>query len=230
MKLNKMKVGLGLLIVLALLLAAHILLVIFDAQGNELLSFLRMDFEGSLLTWFSQVVLLFIPALFVFYISFCKYKVKDKFWKQWLFFGFILVFLSIDDGAMIHEKFSKISELIGLQSALDSVSAAWFDWSWWVIYGVIFVIIALFFVRWFFQLPNRTKIFFSLAVFVMLVGQVGLEAVTGFLNHGGEYNVMLRGIEKFIGRSGLIILLISLLDYIQLMPNKERADIKLQIT
>jgi hypothetical protein len=230
MKISKLRVGLTLFIILTGLLMAHLLLVLFDRQDSELLSLFRMDFEGSLFTWFSQVVLLFIPALLTFYIGYGKQKAGAKYALHWYILGCLLVFLSIDDGAMIHEKFSRISEIIGLQSVLDSINAALFSWSWWVIYLAIVIVIGYFCINWVLKLPKRTKILFALAIILMLIGQVGLEAVTSYLNAAGNYDIILRGFEKLIGRFGLIVLIYTLLDYIQFLPQKELPTIKLEIT
>jgi hypothetical protein len=230
MKINKLAVGLVLASVLGLLTIAHILLVITDNQEAELLSLFRMDFETSLLTWYSQVVLLFIPAALASYIGFGKSKVGLKYAGHWYFLSGLLVYLSIDDGAMIHEKFSHILGLVGLQGVLDSISSELFAWSWWVIYAAAFVVIAGFFVRWFLDLPNRTKLLLGGAVALMGLGQIGLEVVTGFLNANGNYDIVLRGLEKLVGRAGLVVLLVTLLDYIQFMPTKERPKIELEIS
>jgi hypothetical protein len=40
----------------------------------------------------------------------------------------------------------------------------------------------------------------------------------------------LRGLEKLIGRAGLVVLLIGLLDYIQFLPAKQRPKIELEIS
>ena len=216
--------------ILIILTLVHIGMVLTGLQDSELLSMFRMDFEESLLTWFSQVILLFIPAIFAFYVGYGKKKAKVKHAKHWYFLGGVLLFLSIDDGAMIHEKFSRVAEVIGLQEVLNSVSAEWFAWSWWVLYGVAFIIIAGFFVRWFLELPRRTQVLFGIAVIIALVGQVGLEAVAGYLNASGNYDIILRGVQKLIGRGGLVVFLIALLDYIQFLPSKEKPDIKLEIS
>jgi hypothetical protein len=82
MKLNKLTVGLVLAVVLGLLTIGHILLVITGYQDSELLSLFRMDFESSLLTWYSQVVLLFVPAVLAAYIGFGKLKAGAKYAGQ----------------------------------------------------------------------------------------------------------------------------------------------------
>jgi hypothetical protein len=230
MKINKLTVGLVLFFTLGLLTLVHILLVITNSHDYELLSLFRMDYESSLLTWYSQTVLLFIPAVLAAYIGFGKRQAGAPFAKHWFLLSGLLVFLSIDDGAMIHEKFSFILEVVSLQALLNTISAEWFAWSWWVVYAAVFVAIAAFFAKWFLSLPNRSKWLLGLAVFLMIFGQIGLEAVTGFLNANGNYDIILRGFEKLIGRSGLAVLFIALLDYIQFLPKKQRPKIELDIS
>jgi hypothetical protein len=85
-------------------------------------------------------------------------------------------------------------------------------------------------VGWFRDLPIRTKLLLGLAVGLMVFGQIGLEIWTGFLNANGNYDIILRGFEKLIGRSGLVVLLVALLDYIQQLPSSQRPKIELNIS
>jgi hypothetical protein len=98
-----------------------------------------------------------------------------------------------------------------------------------VVYLAAFVLLASYYTKWFLDLPRRTKLLLGAALFLMVFGQIGLEAFTGFLNANGNYDIILRGFEKLVGRAGLVVLFITLLDYIQLMPAKERPKIELEV-
>ena len=229
MTISKTKLGIFLGAVLGVLGLIHIAMVFSGQQDEELLSIFRMDFEASLLTWYSAVILLFVSAVLAFYIGWSKRKVGAKFANHWIVLSGLLLFLSIDDGAMVHEKISTVSSMIGLQDILNSISAELFAWSWWVIYLPIFALICVFLIRWFVTLPLRTKLLFALAVLLVGVGQIGLEAFSSYLNATSGYDVFWRGIEKLVGRAGLSVLLFAIVDYIGLMPSSERQDIKLKI-
>jgi hypothetical protein len=98
------------------------------------------------------------------------------------------------------------------------------------VYIVAFLLLIGVLLKWFWSLPRRTKWLLALAIALMVFGQIGLEAFTGFLNAQGNYDIILRGLEKFVGRAGLIVLFITLLDYIQLLPVKQRPKITLNIS
>jgi tellurite resistance protein TehA-like permease len=122
---------------------------------------------------------------------------------------------------MIHEKFSTINRLSGLQDVLNGVSADWLAWSWWIIYLPILVGLAVILLRWFVNLPIRTKLLVASAIFLAVLGQVGMEAISSFVsNSSGEYiGPVWRGLQKFIGRCGLSMFLLAIVDYIWLDPD-----------
>ncbi|MCL2869503.1 hypothetical protein FWF48_01685 [Candidatus Saccharibacteria bacterium] len=235
MKINRKKLFITLLIIAVVLFVLHLILMTRTTNSSdywEFAKFFSLDEEVSMPTWYSQTILLFVPALLLFYIGWTKKKTGAKFANHWLALGGVFTFLSLDDGAMIHEKFSTISRLIGLQSDLNHVNAGVFAWSWWVLYVPIFIIIGLFFIKWFLSLPTRTKILFAVALVLFMVGQVGGEVITGAITHNtGVYaGPVWRGLDKFVGKGlGLSLFLWSVVDYIHFMPAKEKLPLKIEV-
>jgi hypothetical protein len=228
MKISLKKLGIVLAAVLGGLFVAHVIVSLTLGSGNEFGDVLLMDQEQSLFTWWSQCVLLFLPALGCFYVAWGKKRAGAPFVKSWIGVGVVLMFLSLDDGATLHEKLSTVAKAIGLQHILSG-GGAWFEWSWWVIFLALFIIVAIFFVKWFVHLPRRTKILFAVGVGLALVGQVGLEAVNSYLNATSGYNLIFRGVEKLVGRGGLSIFLWSLADYVRLLPARERPALPIEV-
>jgi len=187
----------------------------------ELVGLFDMDSEISLFTWFSTVVLLFIPSVLLLYIGWIKHQAKEKLSWGWLLTGAVLLFLSIDDGAMIHEKISTLNRLIGLQDLLNSINPFAFVWSWWVIYMPIVAMLAVILARWYLTLPTRTKTLIAVGAIVAVIGQVGFEIISSFVtNSTGEYvSYVWRGLQKFVGRAGLAVFLFAVIDYICIAPN-----------
>lgn len=184
----------------------------------ELAGLFDMDSEISLYTWYSTVILLFVPACLLAYIGYKKKQAGDKSYWGWFVVSGIFMFLSIDDGAMIHEKFSTINRLIGLQ---DLLGGGIFAWSWWVIYLPIAVVLAVILFRWFLNLPTRTKVFVVVGVLVTIIGQMGMEMISGMISsQTGEYiGPVWRGFQKFVGRAGLSVILYGIVDYIIVNKN-----------
>ena len=234
MKINLKKLFITLLVIQLVFFALHMIFrtgMIESRDIYELASFFSADLENSLPTWYSVVVLLFGSALLLFYIGWCKKKAGAKYYKNWIGLGAIFVFLSIDDSAMFHERLGALNRVIGLQPVLDGINPYVFAWSWWVIFLPAFMFIGIFFIKWFFDLPNRTKALFVASAFLLLLGQVGGEMLSSYLTHStGEYPIALRGVTKLIGKGfGFSLFLWSIVDYIhRYMPAKERRPIKIE--
>lgn len=194
----------------------------------ELVGLFDMDSEISLYTWYSTTILLFVPACLCAFIAYRKKKTGDKLsWTWWVLSG-VFMFLSIDDGAMIHEKLSTVNRIIGLQ---DLLGGGIFAWSWWVIYIPIGIVLAIILARWFIALPRRTKIFISVGVLIAAIGQVGMEAISSMITSStGEYiGPVWRGFQKFVGRAGLSFVLFGIVDYMfinkkVLLPSIEKDN------
>lgn len=223
MKLSRWSILFVLMGTMVLLLALH-LIFMTSATDNwdywELVGLFDMDSEISLFTWYSTVVLLFVPAVLLFYIGWFKHRAKEKFAWSWSLLGAIFLFLSIDDGAMVHEKLSTVNRMTGFQDVLNSVDSSLLAWSWWVIYLPIVIVFVVILTRWFLSLPTRTKILISSAVAIAVIGQVGMEAVSSYVsNSTGEYvGPVWRGLQKFVGRLGLSVFLFAIIDYILSTP------------
>ena len=202
-----------------------------NAMYWELAQFFDMDTEISLPTWYSTVVLLFVPAVLLFYIGYYKKMAGDKEAWYWFLSSGMMLFLSIDDGAMIHEKFTTINRLSGLQGILDSWSIDLFAWSWWVIYVPLGLALLVILMKWFLKLPRRTQILMAAAVLLAFIGQIGLEIYNGYrTNISAEYiGPVWRGWQKFVGRGGLSLFLFAVVDYIGLMPAKEKKSLRIDV-
>lgn len=236
MKIKRKQLAIALAAAMVVMLALHLLFMTAKVSEDnhaywEIMQFFNMDAEISFLTWYSTVVLLFVPAILLFYIGYCKKKSGDKQAWYWFLLSGIMLFLSIDDGAMIHEKFTTLNRIFGIQNILDSWSINFFAWSWWVIYVPIGIALLAVLAKWFLTLPRRTQILMAVAVVLVFAGQVVLEIFNGFqTNSTGQYaGPIWRGIQKFVGRGGLSLLLYSIVDYISLMPVKEKRPIDIEV-
>jgi hypothetical protein len=203
---------------MVVLLALHLIFRTIDYDDwdlFELSGLFDMDSEISIATWYSTTVLLFVPAVILFYIGWKKRATGESFAWSWFLVSAVFLFLSIDDAAMIHEKFSTLNRLVGLQDLLNSINPALFAWSWWVIYLPIVIVLAIVLGRWYLTLPKRTKLLVAGAVFLAITGQVGMEIISGYttLDTGEYIGPVWRGLQKFVGRLGLSMFLFGVVDY-----------------
>lgn len=82
----------------------------------------NMGRETTVPTWYSQALFL-IAAIIIFVIGALKRQQKAEFSTHWLVLGVIFVYLSIDDGASLHELLSRPMHI--LLSLESSVFYAW---------------------------------------------------------------------------------------------------------
>lgn len=221
MKNSQRKLAIFLVVTLVGLLLLHLIFRTASVDNPdywELAGLFDMDSEISLYAWYSTTILLFVPACLLAYVGYCKKKSGDKLAWTWWVLSAVFMFLSVDDGAMIHEKLSTVNRLIGLQELLGG---GIFAWSWWVIYIPIGVILAIILSRWFMSIPLRTRVFFGVGILIAIFGQVGMEAVSSLVtNSSGEYiGPVWRGFQKFVGRAGLSLILFGIIDYMIINKN-----------
>jgi len=167
----------------------------------------NMDNEISIPTWFAQILLFVIASLFAFiYI--------DEKRKEWLFLSLIFVFLSIDEGAEIHELMIRpFQEILGIDSGL-------FFFAWIIPVLVIVFILGIAFLKFFNSLPKKIKLLLFFSAFIFILGSVGVEMISGDYWQANNFvydmnyrilNALEEGLENF----GSIIAIFALIIYIK---------------
>jgi hypothetical protein len=229
MKINKLKVGIALLVIIVTMFILDIILMTKESTNQDYWEFAQIfDTEAKvgLPALYTLICLLLIPGLLMIYIGKGKKAIKDKYALHWTILGYIFCFFAFDKGIMLHNKMGTVVRLLGFQDNLDSVNPGLFHWSWWVIYMPIAFVIALFYIKWYIHLPLRYQLIFLAAGVLTISGQVVIEAICGSINYyTGEWPTELRGVEKLVSRGGLSLFLWGLLDYISFLPSKARPTI-----
>jgi len=203
---------------LLLMLVLHLILLTATTSNPdywELVGPFDMDSEISIFTWYSATILLFVPAVLLGFVGWVKKREKEKFAWGWFVASGVLLFMSIDDGAMIHERLSTLNRVTGLQYVLDGINPYLLAWSWWVIYIPVLLVIAAILFKWFLSLPRRMQVLMVVGAVVAALGQVGMEMISSYAtNYTGEWvGPVWRGMQKFVGRVGLSIFLFAVIDY-----------------
>jgi hypothetical protein len=129
----------------------------------------------------------------------------------WFGLAAIFLFLSIDEMLMIHER------LIEPMKALVNSSGA-LNYAWIIpnVFGLL--VFCAIYLRFLFQLPVRTAIFFALAGIIFVSGAIGLEMAGGWSQElHGTTNityVLIQSFEEIFEIVGVIIFIYALSDYI----------------
>lgn len=176
-----------------------------------LLALVKMDAEANLPTWFNSVLLLCCAGLALL-IGSLKRQEHDRYGWHWLGLSAVLLFLSIDDAAGIHERVNVV-----LRDRIDTGGVLFFPW---LIAGIsaliAFVVVFWPFVR---SLPTTTRRRLVVAFALYFGAAVGLEMMEGVYNDardGGKDlgSGMLTTLEDAMEMCGVIAAIAALSDYI----------------
>lgn len=181
-----------------------------------------LDQEANIPTYFSSFILLISATLFTL-IGLMKRRTKGQFAQHWVGLGMIFLFMSLDETAVLHEKFIPIfKEWLHPQGI--------FFFGWVILALPLVAITALIYLRFFLHLPTKYKILIFISIAVYLTGVLGTEMIGGwFAEYIGEsnpfYNV-LTTFEESLEPIGIITLIYTLLQYL-----RENFEIvKIQVT
>ena len=204
-----------LLIIFALVSASLVLNLIRIYTGHEtlfnLLDLLDVNEEGNLPALFSVLILL--AASILLYVISLDNKRSGNAYKLWLGLALIFCFLAFDEGAAIHEI------VANWVRALLKTSGA-FIFAWVIPYGILVMVFAMTYFRFWMALHKETKIWMAIAFITYVCGAVGWEMLESLncskygLNWGLEYTLMYHA-EEFMEMLGVTFFLYALLRYIQ---------------
>lgn len=180
-------------------------------ETTELVRLFHVAEEGNVTAWYSSLLLL-LSSLLLAITAFAKKTAQDPYLRHWKVLSVIFFYLSLDEAARIHE----IS--IGPLRSLFNASGV-FHYAW-VIFAIPFVIfIMIYYSRFLFDLPQKTRNLFIAAGAIYIVGVLGAEMVGGYLmSHKIEFwNVrpILVTIEEFLENVGIVIFISALLSYLK---------------
>ncbi|MDR1300805.1 MAG: hypothetical protein LBK50_03820 [Candidatus Nomurabacteria bacterium] len=234
MEISARKIFEALVLVSLIFFIVHVALLSInyaDPYWYEAIELFNMDREISLPTWYNQLLFVALAAI-LGAICVAKKRGGDRWWKYWAALSVGMVFLSADEGAMIHEKIDILAQLTGLKWFLVSVGGPVFTYSWWVIVLVVLVAAGLVCWRFFNTLPKRTLQLLLAAVAVFLFGAVGLEAYASWYNSiDASYYVshFITGLEETCEMLGLSIAIYTFLDYARSLPASLWRKVKFSI-
>ena len=226
-KLSPNRIGLFLLAVVALLSSGHILVHLLGKfiPMNEpplwgFFRFFNMDIEGNLPTYISALNLFFAAGLCGF--IFChEFMLKKRSSWHWLGMGALLLFISFDEAAGIHD------------SIIDPLSIYWMGrgegimyYRWYLFFMPVVAIVGLLYIPFLKRLPLLFSSRFFLAGAVFLSGAVGMEMVGATLKSQGRSIGISVLFEETLEMLAVVILIHTLLLYI----SKADYALKLQVS
>ncbi len=172
---------------------------------------LNVNSEHNIPTWFSTSLLL-LCAVVLGGITYFKKQAGERYVRQWGGLSIIFAYLSMDEGAGIHEIASR-----ALRSWLQTGGLLYYPWV--ILAAVLVVVFVLGYLGFLSHLPVRFRWLFIAAGATYVGGSLGGEIVGAYLDYslGKEPSSLLnsaqRSIEEFMEMTGAALFLYSLMRY-----------------
>ncbi len=178
--------------------------------GYEFLGFFNLNAENNLPTFYSSS-LIFASSILCSIVGIYRKKSGKKEVAYWLGLSVVLLCLSIDEFAQIHEKLTKILNV-------RFQFTGFFAYSWVIplgfmagVFGVLYV------VRFLPTLPKHVRILMFLSGTIYLLGAVGFEMIGAKVAsmHGGKViYAILFSFEEMFEMGGMSLFFYSLTVYL----------------
>ena len=165
--------------------------------------------EQTIPTWYATVQL-FVSAGLLAVITAVKTQNRDPYGRYWAGLSLIFLYLSIDEGAVIHEIFSDALEVVYTPSG-------YLTFPWLIVFVPLVIIIGLLYLRFLVHLPARIRNLFILAGLCYIGGAVVVEAISAnrYAADGGVTfpYLAIATVEELLEMWGVALFIYALLSY-----------------
>jgi hypothetical protein len=185
-----------------------------------------IDLEANIPAWFSTIQLFLIGFVFLF-MGYRKGHTPPPSKLGTKIFGFGFIYLSLDEGAIIHEKLTWVFINNPLVPYFHGRHGVWI-----VVYGSLAILLTVLLqkdLRDLWKTCRRPALIFLLGGIIFLFGTAGMETLTFFyLNESNRLLYVIEVIiEEFLEMSGASILLYSVL-LLSMKKSEQRSSAALQ--
>ncbi|MGB5684794.1 MAG: hypothetical protein WBM35_03215 [Candidatus Electrothrix sp.] len=207
-------------IVVSLTMIHSIALTIFFSTGNhELVSitdYVDLDVEKNIPSFYSAFAIFLCSLLF-----FCISSLEKKQGRRrcyWLGLAAVFLFLSLDEAFVLHEGVGDYTEeYLKTTGLFQATGLLYFPWI--ISYGIFTTLLGVLYSRFILCLPRKTTVLLILSAVIFLTGAVAFDMLGGReAELHGYYSItytVLYTIEEFLEMIGIILLMYTLLDYIE---------------
>ena len=173
---------------------------------------IHLDSEVSVGTWFAQALWL-AAAVLLGVTGAVGRRVGDRWWRYWLGLSVLAVYLSIDEGAALHEQATPVvRRLTGLSSGV-------FAPAWILAALAVGLVLLVVYARFLVGLPARTRNLLLLGGAVAVAGAAGAEV--GNVVYAASHSTRsvgyhaLAGLEEALEKLGVGIAVVALVDHVR---------------
>ncbi len=175
----------------------------------SIIDLFSVNAEKTIPTWYATL-LLFGAAVLLALITIIKFQQKEPFKFHWLGLAVVFLYLSMDEGAAIHEIFSD-----PIQETLNPTG--FFSFGWYILFAPLVVIFVLVYLRFLLQLPGKFRNLFVLSGAIYVGGAVFIEAISAnrwYLDGGLTFAYLaIATVEELMEMWGIILFIYALLLY-----------------
>jgi hypothetical protein len=186
---------------------------IFVLQRSSLygtIGLFHFDAEANVPAWYASLLLLACAVVFSL-IAAKKRADRDPFARHWIGLVLILLYMSADETAQVHELFRRpMRELIGN-------AGGWLPFGWVVPGTLIALLVGLAYLRFLVHLPLPTARRFFLAGAIYLGAAIGIEIIGGWYLSFRDDDVgydLLAGTEEVLEKIAVILAVDTALAYL----------------
>ncbi|WP_339134692.1 MAG: hypothetical protein WGN25_16045 [Candidatus Electrothrix sp. GW3-4] len=190
------------------------------STGNQdlrgIAAYVDLDIEKNIPSFYSGFAL-FLSSLLFFCISSLEKKQGRK-RCYWLGLAAVFLFLSLDEAFVLHERLGEYTkEYIRSTGILEASGLLYFPWI--LPYSILMAILGILYFRFILRLPRKTAVLLILSAIIFLTGAAGFDMLGGReAELHGYYSVtytVLYTIEEFLEMNGIVLLIYTLLAYIE---------------
>lgn len=165
--------------------------------------------EATIPTWYSTL-LLFVASGLLAFIAAVKQKNQESYRHHWTGLAFIFLYLSLDEGAVIHEIFSD-----PLQTAFNT--SGYLAFAWQILFVPLLLLFVLVYLRFLFHLPLRIRNLFIIAGLFYVGGAMMVEAISAnrwYVDGGLSFTYLaIATVEESLEMLGVVVFIFALLTY-----------------
>lgn len=139
-----------------------------------------LDTEGNLPTLYNVLLFFIGSALFLFH----GMNAPKQAARGWKLMAAVFLFLGIDEGSQVHEKFMQFTKRLIEASGSDGSLTGWFYYAWVIPYGLAVIALVLLLSRWIMGLSPQLRKRLVVSGTVYVLGAVFMEMAGGKLLEG----------------------------------------------
>ncbi|MGQ0834612.1 MAG: hypothetical protein ACT4O5_06740 [Gammaproteobacteria bacterium] len=216
--LNPRRVLRILLVIITVLTVANIcvavgMYVYGHARLFGLARLLNINRESNIPTFFSSMQLAF-AAFVLWVIAETARSASARFGTHWLGLAVIFAYLAVDESVSVHET---IGDVMRAQLVLPGI----LYYAWYIPYGLLLVLFAVVYWKFFWHLPAAVRMRFACAGAIFIVGAAGLEVVGSYLWSVTEWDPSVKefrlaiaySVEELLEMLGIAFFIYAALDY-----------------